>query len=299
MEEYVNPYTDFGFKKLFGEEGNKDLLRDFLNTLLPEKHQIDTLTFHNPERLGDVRTDAALYYDIHCKNSNGEFFIVEMQRTSQNFFINRALYYISDCIRSQDPRPEDAADAEVYKLAPVYFFGVLNYTYDGPGTLFKNSLFIRNVDFRDDNHELATDLIRITLVQMRMFTKQAHELKTHQDKWFYFLKNLPTFHSIPAILNEPIFLKAFKTTQLAGMTEEQRTGYRASRKIQLDRDATIFKQVEDGIAKGIAEGIAKGVAKGAQEKALEIARKAKAMGVPLADIAALTSLDVSEIEKLP
>jgi hypothetical protein len=30
-EKYINPLTDFGFKKLFGSEPNKDLLIDFLN----------------------------------------------------------------------------------------------------------------------------------------------------------------------------------------------------------------------------------------------------------------------------
>jgi hypothetical protein len=29
-EKYVNPFTDFGFKKIFGDEANKDLLIDFL-----------------------------------------------------------------------------------------------------------------------------------------------------------------------------------------------------------------------------------------------------------------------------
>jgi len=38
--KYINPYTDFGFKKLFGEKGNKDLLFDFLDQILPAKHQI-------------------------------------------------------------------------------------------------------------------------------------------------------------------------------------------------------------------------------------------------------------------
>ncbi|MGL4942634.1 MAG: PD-(D/E)XK nuclease family transposase [Thermoguttaceae bacterium] len=53
MGKYINPYTDFGFNKLFGEEANKDLLIDFLNTLLPEKHQVKTLSFRNPEFLGE------------------------------------------------------------------------------------------------------------------------------------------------------------------------------------------------------------------------------------------------------
>jgi flagellar biosynthesis/type III secretory pathway protein FliH len=53
MAKYINPYTDFGFKKLFGEEGNKALLVDFLNQLLPTHHQIKDLTFLNVEALPD------------------------------------------------------------------------------------------------------------------------------------------------------------------------------------------------------------------------------------------------------
>jgi hypothetical protein len=40
QEKYINPFTDFGFKRLFGEEANKELLIDFLNSFLPQKHQI-------------------------------------------------------------------------------------------------------------------------------------------------------------------------------------------------------------------------------------------------------------------
>jgi len=54
MAKYINPYTDFGFKKLFGEEGNKDLLIDFLNQLLPAHHQIAVLNFRNVENLADL-----------------------------------------------------------------------------------------------------------------------------------------------------------------------------------------------------------------------------------------------------
>jgi len=54
MAKYINPYTDFGFKKLFGEEGNKDLLIDFLNQLLPAHHQIADLNFRNVENLADL-----------------------------------------------------------------------------------------------------------------------------------------------------------------------------------------------------------------------------------------------------
>ena len=71
MSRYINPYTDFGFKKLFGEEASKDLFIDFLNTLLPDKHQIKTLDFHNPEQLGASASDRRSIFDIYCENAKG------------------------------------------------------------------------------------------------------------------------------------------------------------------------------------------------------------------------------------
>ncbi len=66
MAKYINPYTDFGFKKLFGEEGNKDLLIDFLNQLLPSHHQIESLNFRNVENLADLSAErkAMQYGDL-------------------------------------------------------------------------------------------------------------------------------------------------------------------------------------------------------------------------------------------
>ncbi|MBR2291049.1 MAG: PD-(D/E)XK nuclease family transposase, partial [Prevotella sp.] len=52
-ERYVNPYTDFGFKKLFGTELNKDLLISFLNALFKDKLVITDLTYLNTEHLGE------------------------------------------------------------------------------------------------------------------------------------------------------------------------------------------------------------------------------------------------------
>ena len=56
-DRYVNPLTDFGFKKLFGSEPNKILLIDFLNQILPAKHQIKDLTYSNNEKLGTSDLD--------------------------------------------------------------------------------------------------------------------------------------------------------------------------------------------------------------------------------------------------
>ena len=54
-DRYVNPYTDFGFKKLFGSEINKDLLISFINSLLKGREEIKDLTYLNTEHLGTGR----------------------------------------------------------------------------------------------------------------------------------------------------------------------------------------------------------------------------------------------------
>jgi predicted transposase/invertase (TIGR01784 family) len=84
-DKYINPFTDFGFKKLFGEEANKDLLIDFLNALLPENHQIATLTYQRTEQLGNTAFDRKAIYDLYCEGVNGTRFIVEMQKAKQNY----------------------------------------------------------------------------------------------------------------------------------------------------------------------------------------------------------------------
>ena len=70
--KYVNPFTDFGFKKIFGEEASKPLLIDFLNALLPEQNKIANLTFKNNEQLGQTEADTKAIYDIYCETESGE-----------------------------------------------------------------------------------------------------------------------------------------------------------------------------------------------------------------------------------
>ena len=89
-EKYINPFTDLGFKKLFGEEPNKDLLLDFLNEILKEQQgKIIDLTYLKNEQLGKWEVDRKAIFDLYCENEKGEKFIVKMQKSKQNFFKDR------------------------------------------------------------------------------------------------------------------------------------------------------------------------------------------------------------------
>ena len=95
-EKFINPYTDTGFKLIFGSEINKDIIIKFLNSLLDET--ITDITFRNVEALGLSRNDRKAVFDIFCKTDKEEMIIVEMQKSSQKYFSDRVLYYASFAI---------------------------------------------------------------------------------------------------------------------------------------------------------------------------------------------------------
>lgn len=270
MAKYINPYTDFGFKKLFGEDGNKDLLIDFLNQLLPPHHQIASLYFRNVEKLGDREAERKAIFDIHCKALSGEMFIVEMQKAKVKYFKDRSLFYITFPIRDQAQKGDWN-----FKLSPIYFVAILDFEYDENEEKRK---FKREVALKDQDGDLFFDNLHFKFLQMPLFNLQAHELETKFDKWCYFLKNLENFDQMPTILNEPIFQKAFETAALAGLNAEQRDSYEQSLIQYRDLKSAMETAVE--------------------EATLVIARNGIAEGLDTGLIARLTGLSSQQVEQL-
>ena len=126
---YVNPYTDFGFKMLFGSEINKELLISFVNSLLGGREVIRDLKYLNTEHLGTSERDRRAVFDVYCENERGEKILVEMQRGEQQFFKDRSIYYSTFPIREQGLRGEWD-----YELKAVYVIGILNFKFTNEDT---------------------------------------------------------------------------------------------------------------------------------------------------------------------
>ncbi|GAB4327179.1 MAG: Rpn family recombination-promoting nuclease/putative transposase [Flammeovirgaceae bacterium] len=270
MAKYINPYTDFGFKKLFGEEANKDLLIDFLNQLLPAHHQIADLNFRNHENLADLSAERKAIFDIHCKALSGERFIVEMQKAKVKYFKDRSLFYVTFPIRDQAQQGDWN-----FRLEPIYFVAILDFEYDEAEERRK---FRRDVSLKDQDGDLFFDKLHFKFLQMPLFNKKENELETKFDKWCYFLKNLESFDHIPSILNEPIFQKAFGTAELAGLTAQQRDNYEQSLIQYRDLKSALETAVE--------------------ENKIEIAKSLFSTTLSNEEIAKHTGLTVEQIKQL-
>jgi len=282
---YVNPYTDFGFKKLFGEEANKDLLIDFLNQLLPAKHLIKELTFRNSEKMGELALERKAIFDIYCQSVTGERFIVEMQQAKIKNFKDRALFYTTFPIKEQAPR-----GPWYFKLDAIYYIAILDFYYDVDEEKAK---LRRDVELKDQDCELFFEKLKYIFLQMPAFKKTEAELKTHYDKWLYFLKNLEDFDEIPAILKEPIFEKAFEVAEIANFNKKELDAYERSLMTFRDWYSIMTTAIEEG-----EKGMEKGMEKGKEKKNIEVILKSHEAGIDIETISRITGTSEEEINRI-
>ena len=270
-DRYINPFTDFGFKKLFGEECNKELLLNFLNELLHKKEgRIVSISYLNSEKLGFVKDSRKAVFDIFCENEKGEMFIVEMQKARQNFFKDRTLFYSASAITQQAP----AKAVWQFALKAVYIIAILDFVFeDNKHDLDKYRYDVMLTDI--ETHEIFYDKLTFIYLEMPKFNKSIDELKTRFDKWLYVIKNLAELEDIPEKLRERIFKKMFAAAEIAQLSKEEYWQYLDNYTSDNDWKNCMNtakregreKGKAEGLAEGEAKGLAKGLAQGEQERA--------------------------------
>ena len=293
IDRYVNFYTDFAFKKLFGTEINKDLLISFLNALLQGREEIKEITYLNTEHLGTQEYDRRAVFDVYCTNEKGEYFLVEMQKGEQQFFKDRSLYYSTFAIREQAPRGEWD-----YGLKGIYTIGILNFSIFDDDADYRHEVKLMDVVTK----EVFYDKLTFIYLEMPKFAKTAGELETLFDKWLYVIKNLATLMERPAILQEKVFARLFEAAEIAKFDKVERREYEESLKNYRDWFSVMKTAREKGHQKGLEEGREEGRKEGreegANEKALDIARQMKRSGVSLELIVRYTGLGEEQIREL-
>ncbi|OAV26640.1 Rpn family recombination-promoting nuclease/putative transposase [Moraxella catarrhalis] len=283
---FINPFTDYGFKRLFGEEASKPFLIDFLNSILPKKHQIADLILKNSERMGFTDFDRKAIYDIYCESVAGEKFIVELQRAKQTFFKDRTLYY------STFPIIEQAQKGDWnYELKAVYCISILDFLFDEHKD---DQEVIYNVQLKDQNNQIFYEKFNLIYLQLPNFCKSEAELNTNLDRWLFFIKNLEDLQHIPAIFQNSLIEQAFDKAKIANFNPQEMSKYRDSLKIYWDN----YNVVNTAKQEGIEQGIKQGIEQGKKQQAFETAKTLKRLNTPIETIIQATMLSAEEIKQL-
>lgn len=287
IDRYVNFYTDFAFKKLFGTEMNKDLLISFLNALLQGREVVLDINYLNTEHLGTQEYDRRAVFDVYCKNDKGEVFLVEMQKGEQQFFKDRSIYYSTFAIREQAPRGEWN-----YELKGVYTIGILNFCFDKE----REGNYYHEVKLMDTaTKEVFYDKLVFIYLEMPKFTKQENELESLFDKWLYVIRNLAALMERPRVLQEKVFTHLFEAAEIAKFSRSERYEYEESLKAYRDWFSVMATAELRGEERGKEKGLKEGLEKGRIEERLRNARGLKARGVDADIIAQVTGLSEDDI----
>ena len=273
MGKFINPFTDVGFKKIFGQEVSKDLLIDFLNDLLVGERSIKDITFLDKELLPEYMGDRGVIYDIYCTTEAGEHIIVEMQNRQQTNFKERALFYLSHTITRQG---EKGARWE-FDLKAVYGVFFMNFRLEDTPHKLRTDIVLSD----RDTHEVFSDKLRFIFIELPSFNKEEEECETDFERWIYILKNMETLNRLPFKARKAVFEKLEKIVDIASLSKEERMKYDESIKVYRDNLATISfaenKGLKRGREEGLKEGIEKGLKEGRKEGILSVAGKSTLM----------------------
>ena len=278
MTKFINPFTDVGFKRIFGQEINKDLLIDFLNSLLVGERHIQEIQFLDKEVLGETIADRNCIYDIYCTDENGEQFIVEMQNRRQAYFRERAIYYLARAISRQGER----GLAWQFNLKAVYGIFFMNFQLEDIKPKLRTDICLED----RDTHELFSDKMRFVFLQLPLFDKEENECENDFERWIYVLKNMDTLQRLPFKARNAVFQKLEEIVDIASLSKEDRIKYDESIKVYRDNLVTELYAVQQGIQQGI------------QQEKTDIARRMKAKVYADADIADMTGLPLETIATL-
>ena len=267
---FINPKTDFAFKKLFGDEQNKEILISFLNAILYQSNSaLESLEILNPYQPPKIRGVKDSYLDIRAKLNNEQTVIIKMQVLNVEGFEKRILY---NAAKAYSIQLDTGVDYTL--LNPVIALTITDFE------MFPNldkviSRFVLERDYLIDY--LIYD-IELVLVELPKFGKKLEELETLTDKWIYFLKNAKSLEVVPEQMGEvPAINKAFEVANRVGLTREELE--------DLEHQEIYIQDQRNAITKAV------------KQKASEIAKGLLDV-LDEATIAQTTGLSIEEIQKL-
>lgn len=298
---YINPLTDYGFKKVFGDE---EIMREFLNDLLQLPSPIKHVNFLNKDMLPENDELKAIVYDMRCETEAGGEVIVEMQNRGQTYFRDRILYYLAQSIAPQGwkgKKLNEMKTAELgkqvmeawdFELKPVYGIFFLNFSLNG-----LEKRLVRTIRFMvEETREIFNDKVRAYTIELPCIKgMKESDCKEAIEQWTYNLYNMETMSTqLPFTTEKPIFMRMAEVANFPQMSTEQQQIYMRS----LNNYRTFLATKDYDYNLGHAEGHAEGRAEGRAEERINNARLLIAAGADRTFVITTLRLTDEQIKEL-
>ena len=277
VQRYVNLLSNSGFKAVFGDRNNKDVVMSVINMLLPEGKLVEDIEYAPTEHQGQQEANKEFRYDFMCRGVDGTFFIVEVQSNPEEFWFKRCVSYASRVYDRQNRRGQE------YDVPPVYLIGLMGIDVHHENPVLWSERYVSEYTFREKvTNESLDDTIFIIFAELRRFRKQLHECVNDLEKMLYIIKNGWRLDNQPQELQDEIFTRLFNACDIPRFDEEKR--------IQYDKDMFDERRYNGEITAARNEG--------REEGKVEVYREMLEKGISkeiVAEIAGLTVLALDEL----
>ncbi|MDE6247163.1 MAG: Rpn family recombination-promoting nuclease/putative transposase [Muribaculaceae bacterium] len=270
---YMHLMTDYAFKRIFGSEETKQTLILFLNDILEGKETITDVTFLDKEQLPFKEDNKRVVFDIYCTTTEGSHIIIEMQRTIQPTFSERALVYCSHALLKQIRKGNN------YEFAKVYGIFLMDFHILG-----HSPKMVRKIGLIDeDSKEVFSDKLNMIFLDLCTMQYDSFEkCKNQLEQWLFLIKNLETMNEKPK--DYPIFDELFEAADLSHLANEEVVSYSQSRmKLEDDRLGMAYFGEQKRI-EGRKEGRIEGIQEGETKMLQNIVKKLRDCGMSISEI---------------
>ena len=288
---FINPKTDYAFKKIFGSSESKDILISFLNALIYESNPtIEDLEIINPNLPPKIEGLKDTYLDVKAQLKDGTLVIIEMQVLNVQSFGKRVFYNAAKTYAFQ------LEAAQGYRLLkPVIALTITDFEMFPESEEFISRFVLKEVNKNFTYPENDLDLV---FVELPKFIKGQEELETLADKWIYFMKNARTLTSVPETMDSiPEIHEAFNIANQASLSREEVEDLDKREQFIYDQQGAIIKASLESLEQGREEGREQGREQGMREKAIAIARQLLSQ-LDNDTISQVTGLTVEDVQNL-
>ena len=278
MNKMINPFTDEGFKRLFGREESKPVMIVLLNTVLADERKIVDITYSDKEQTTAEVDGRTVIYDIYCTTNDNRHIIVEMQLGRVTTFKERTIFYAARAINNQGkPKGWD------YRFDEVVVIAFMKYTDMKISNKLRSEVMLTDIE----TNKVFTERLRLIYLQLPIAESMTEaECKTDLECWIYNLNNMEKLEELAFKDRIPVFEDLERKAQTCGLTLDEWAAYDRALKRMWDYDLVMKSEREYAREQGRAE------------EQLAMARNLKKLGVAPEVIAEASGLSLEDIEKL-
>ncbi len=303
QRKVMNPFLDWSFKYLFGTEHSKENLLGFLNLLLMPQYPITDIQYINNEVLPVSQELRGCTFDIICKDSNEDKYLVEMQNSPAVNIKERIIYYTCRLIDRMGKRGSEWDYSDIKR---VYSICLMDFTYESSPKLR------RDIQLYDlDECKPFSDKLNIILLQIPCLkAENLQECNGYYEYLLFLLQEMKRgMKTVDELKQEvsatrlpqatkDLFYRVLETADVGSLSEKELMRYETDLKNYMDTMSCIKYAKLTGKQEGIEEGRAEGLVEGEAKRNIEIAKSMKSNGIDTGLIAKCTGLSEEEIEKL-